>query len=375
MSVHKDEKNKTKDGRMWYFKAPYEDLLGNKHIYKSKKFKTQKEAKEEEYLFLYSQNKENKSHITFKMLFNSYFEKANDVKGSTLYAKESRLRVYALPYFANKDINDISNLDIKKWKLEIEKKDLSINYKKALFNSLSSLFKYAVSEYNLKENPCRNVENFKGKIDEIKNDEIKYITLEQFKIFESVIDELKYKALFNFLYYMGVRKGEALSLKWNDIDFKTSKVKIVKTLSNKNLDKGKKIGIKETNTKNKKNRYIGMPVQLKEIMLQLYRMNKKYKDFNKEWYVFGDIRHLSFTTLDRYKAKYFNEVKKLDPSIPTITIHQFRHSHASYLISNNIPVHLIAERLGDTVEIVLKTYAHLFPETEKEIINLLETNI
>ena len=83
-------------------------------------------------------------------------------------------------------------------------------------------------------------------------------------------------------------------------------------------------------------------------------------------------KDLDEDTYNLLKDKYFCKAQELDPSIPRITTHQFRHSHASYLISNNIPVHLIAERLGDTVEIVLKTYAHLFPETEKEIIDLLE---
>lgn len=372
MSVHKDEKNKTKDGRCWYFKASYEDLYGKRHIYKSKKYKTMKEAKEEESIFLYSQNSNNKAHITFKALFNSYFNNYDGVKGSTLYTKESRLRIYALPYFENMDINKIESIHIKKWKLQINENDLSINYKKALFNSLSSLFRYAINEFNLKENPCHNVENFKDKVDKIKDDEIIYMTFEQFKIFDSVIDDLEDKALFNFLYYMGVRKGEALSLKWNDIDFNSKRIKIIKTFSSKNWEKGKKVGSKETNTKNKKNRYIGMPEQLKNIMYKLYRQNQEYRDFSNNWYIFGKTSHLGMATIDRHKDYYFQKAQEIDSTIPRLTIHQFRHSHASLLISNKIPVQLIAERLGDSIEVVLKTYAHLFPETEKEVINLLE---
>ena len=41
-------------------------------------------------------------------------------------------------------------------------------------------------------------------------------TLEEFEQFDNVIDDLEYKTLFNFLYWTGCRRGEALALNWND---------------------------------------------------------------------------------------------------------------------------------------------------------------
>ena len=53
-------------------------------------------------------------------------------------------------------------------------------------------------------------------------------------------------------------------------------------------------------------------------------------------------------------------------------MHQFRHSHASLLISNNVPLNVIAKRLGDTPDVVAQTYAHLFPQKEAEVLNVLD---
>ena len=79
------------------------------------------------------------------------------------------------------------------------------------------------------------------------------------------------------------------------------------------------------------------------------------------------------TTIDREKDNYFALAKEAyGEKINRITNHEFRHSHASYLISQGIRPERIAYRLGDTVETVMKTYAHLFPEVEDEIIEELD---
>ena len=88
--------------------------------------------------------------------------------------------------------------------------------------------------------------------------------------------------------------------------------------------------------------------------------------FSNEFFVFGDNSCISYTTIDRKKDYYFNL-----SGVKRITMHQFRHSHASLLISNNVSLNVIAKRLGDTPDVVLKTYAHLFPQKEAEVLNVL----
>ncbi len=61
-----------------------------------------------------------------------------------------------------------------------------------------------------------------------------------------------------------------------------------------------------------------------------------------------------------------------------IPIHGLRHSHATLLInniSNGANIKAIADRLGDTVDQLLKTYAHLFQETEDELIDIIDKQI
>lgn len=58
--------------------------------------------------------------------------------------------------------------------------------------------------------------------------------------------------------------------------------------------------------------------------------------------------------------------------IPFIRIHDLRHSHVSLLIDMGFSAHLIAERIGDTVQMVNNTYGHLYPTKHQEVADRLE---
>ena len=59
-------------------------------------------------------------------------------------------------------------------------------------------------------------------------------------------------------------------------------------------------------------------------------------------------------------------------NIKVIRIHDFRHSHASYLINEGINIQEIARRLGHAdVSITVKTYAHLYPKESERALNAL----
>ena len=58
--------------------------------------------------------------------------------------------------------------------------------------------------------------------------------------------------------------------------------------------------------------------------------------------------------------------------IKRIRVHDLRHSHVSLLINMGFPALLIAERIGDTVDMVNKIYGHLYPNRHREVADQLE---
>ena len=58
--------------------------------------------------------------------------------------------------------------------------------------------------------------------------------------------------------------------------------------------------------------------------------------------------------------------------VKRIRVHDLRHSHVSLLINLDFPPLLIAERIGDSVDMVNRIYGHLYPSRHKEVAAKLE---
>ena len=382
MAVFKS-KEATKNGKKWFYSIRYLTANGEKVRYKSKKFATKQEAQENERQFLIDRT-ENRINITFEDMYYQYLDYTEEsIKGSTKYCKNNRIKNHILNYFGKMNIHNITVNTVIAWKSKINKgtynkgrNKYSLQYKQTLMVELRTVLKYGVDFCGLKENIAVKVMNFLDKGEAVISDEekIKYITPREYNLFASVIEDIVFRVFFAFLYYMGVRKGEAQALFWEDIFWDTNNVRIIKTVTNK-TDERDEYGcrFKITNTKNRKNRTIKIPLLLKKLLLELYQHYNKFDGFNEKWFVFGGDRHLPSRSIDTEKDYYFALAKaKYGEAINRITNHEFRHSHASYLISKGVRVELIAYRLGDTVNVILKTYAHLFPEVEDSIIEELD---
>lgn len=58
--------------------------------------------------------------------------------------------------------------------------------------------------------------------------------------------------------------------------------------------------------------------------------------------------------------------------VKRIRVHDLRHSHVSLLVELGYRTHAIADRIGDTPEVVDRTYAHLYPNTAEAIARELD---
>lgn len=365
MAIYKD-KNSTKDGRSYYFK-----VYKNGVQYKSKRYLTKQEANKEQATFILK--KDNPVNKPFKLIANDYFRNLYNIrKESTVYTYIKDYNNHIKPFFDDLNINNINTQVIREWAEKMQKKKLSVAYMNKIYNVLKCIFDFAIKNYGLETNPVSNYGRFQEKNDKVIKDseKIKYITLEDFNQFISIVDNSMWKTFFITAYYTGCRKGEMLALTWDDIDFNKNEIIINKTLYEE--IKGK---ITITNTKNKKNRKIKMSKTLSEQLLTFKNEMSSYKDFSKNWFVFGCTKNLSTTTIDRYKHYYFEK-----SGIKEITMHEFRHSHVSLLINEYLKTGqtdtakffiMLSNRMGHSIQVMQDTYMHLFPTIQDEIVDLL----
>lgn len=209
--------------------------------------------------------------VPFMVVYNSFIRYYTDNhKPGAAKTIEERLSKHVVPYFERvDDINEIRPQDIEDWKNNMP--DYSLNYRRGIFTSFSSLMIHAVNFFNGKRNPLDVVKNFSSSDAQEKNP-IDYFTLEEFNEFNATLPEDRYKVLFNFLFWTGCRLGEALALNWEDFNSDFSKVHVRKSMTDK--IKGRKYIITKVKTGNSL-RHVTIPPQLQSMLRDLYNGSKR----------------------------------------------------------------------------------------------------
>jgi len=286
MAIYKSKKP-TKDGRQYFFRIKYKDIMGISHDYTSQKYKNAKEARNEEALYRIKIN--NQETITSSLTIEqAYLElinhKAPNIKKQTI-VKNDNLFKYLSPII-NKKINDI-DLNVYNALIEhLKKMDVSIDYKNKILGLFKQIIIYSSRYHNTSDSIIKFIEKFKN-IGEIKK-EMEFFTYEEYLKFISVIPDLEWRTFFSVLYFMGIRKGECQSLTWEDIKFDKGEMRINKTLTTK--IKGETYSISSPKTKNSI-RTLPIPKNVLESLKTMKNNAKQYKDFkeNRVSSHFGNI--------------------------------------------------------------------------------------
>ena len=270
---------------------------------------------------------------------------------------KERFEKKILPFFKDYNIYDIKESDYLKWQNEIEFFNYSNNYKSNLHYLMTKYFDFLIKYYDIPKNIPRSVGNFKLK-NEIKK--YKIYSYKEFRKFIKYVDNNVYKQFFNFMFFTGTRPGEAMALTFKDLDNRIISI-------NKTIDEH---GNREVNTPKTKtsNRIIAIDRKLYKDLIKLknYYINT-YDNFSNDFYVFGGIKPLAPTTINRHKIKACKQAN-LEP----IKLHEFRHSHATMLVERRLMIKEVSRRLGHSdTSITLNTYTHAEKRHEKKVIKTL----
>jgi len=285
--------------------------------------------------------------ITFNDMFEEYML---NKQGSIAIITENeykRINGHFFHRLANKKVVKLTPKDFLSIRNDILKTNYSKAYKNKAIKLLKSISKFGYNFYNFNDN-SKQLQSIP-----INSDDIKDYTIwspVEFEHFISFVDNPISKAFFIFLYHTGARLGEAKALMVSDISNGTASI----TKSMKHYVNGTH-PLKTTSSR----RTIQLDRQTLEAINPLLNSDKIY--------LFGDLEPISLSMLTR------NFKKALEASGSSkITIHDLRHSHASYLIGNGANVVAVSKRLGHSdVNITLKVYTHILKESEDKLLAIL----
>ena len=179
------------------------------------------------------------------------------------------------------------------------------------------------------------------------------ITEHERTIIENANLDLKGRAFIYTLLYAGLRKGEALALTRDDINFAANTITVSKSL----ITKGNRPEIKPSPKSKAGNRKIPMPDLLVDTLRSYFKELKGN-------YVFPAVsgEFMSAIAFRRFWAKVITQLNEAaeDEIAKDITPHIFRHSYATMIYYAGIDIKMAQYLLGHSnINITLEIYTHL----------------
>ncbi len=259
---------------------------------------------------------------------------------------------HIVPYIGDAELEEIKS-DVIRHLLSVElyeKKGLSASSVNIVLSVLKSAFNEAEDADIIQKNPCRNIKRLS--VDEKKIDAF---TRAEQTLIENYIFGKKCVKLYGILIclYSGLRIGELLALKWNDVDFQRNILTVNKTIT---------IGGDLSPTKTKSG------VREIPISKNLLPFLKEMRKIASGEVVIETNGH--YTDIRGYQGLFERLLKKLN--IRKLGFHSLRHTFATRAMESGVDYKTLSVLMGHAnAMITINRYAHSMMDTKRKAINKL----
>lgn len=367
-----------------YWEARYTlgwDPVTGKQIQKSISGKTQKEVAQK--LRQITHEMDEGTHIEpCKMTVEEWMDTwRNDFlvgqKESTIYLYNRDIELYIKPTIGSIKLSDLTTPVVQHFYNELLKpsrkgaKPLSSKTVRDINGVLHQALQQAVANRMIMYNPTDACKLPKKKSREIKPLEGKQVTE-----FLNLIKDHPHELLYKITLFTGLREGEVLGLTWDCVDFDRNLLTVKQQLR-KSQEKGGEYYF--STPKNGKQRVVALAPSVVELFrLQQQKQETMKKETGDVW---DNKYNLVFTNAfgDRlsYRTVYdcFKRIaKKMD--MPTLRVHDLRHTYATISIANGDDIKTVQENLGHaTAAFTLEVYGHVTEKMQRKSADRLENYI
>lgn len=282
------------------------------------------------------------------------------VKLTTYASYEMMATRIIIPYFEtlNIKLKELTTEDIQEFysaQLERVSANTVIHYHAVIHRAL----KYAVKIKTIQSNPAVNVERPRKE-----------------KFIGSFYDKKEINTLFDIIQghplevaiklaaFYGLRREEIIGLKWTAIDFENNTLTIQHTVTECNLD-GKHIEVASDTAKTDSSlRTMPLVTNFREMLLAKKEKQEHYRklcgrSYCKEYLDYIFVNEMGERWKPRYLSDGFKRILEQN-GLRRIRFHDLRHTCASLLLANKVPMKKIQEWLGHSeFSTTANNYAHL----------------
>jgi integrase len=176
--------------------------------------------------------------------------------------------------------------------------------------------------------------------------------------------------LWHVLAHTGMRRGEALALRWRDADLEAGTLRVRRSAGMVRTA-GEGASVTEGDTKSGKPRLI----DLDDATAAVLRARRRERGAlalqlaRDDALIFGDLEG-QLRNPEHVSRQFARDITRCG-SVPPVRLHDLRHTHATILLTAREPVHVVSQRLGHASAVVTMTvYAHVLPGSQREAANL-----
>jgi integrase len=358
MAVIKDKKVQKNP---WYFTIEVNENGKRKRI-KRRGFKTKKEAEAAQRELLNELNKGlnlDASKTLYRDFMSDWLrDKKTKVKSRTLETYAGLVNNHILPALGDLTLDAITPRHIQNLYNELQESGrLSGENIQKVHTIINDSLNKAASWNMIIKNPAAVVDRPKA-----ETKEMMYWTDEEARQFLEVAKEDRYYCVFLLAITTGMRQGEILGLRWQDVDLKNRMLSVRQILNHdgKTLEPGAKtasgirsIGIDKTTA-----------VELEKLRHRTKEEKMKHRDIYED----NDLvicTQLGTPVSPRNINRSFYRLTE-KAGLKKIRFHDLRHTHVVMLLKMRENNKRIAERMGWSSVKMLDRYAHVTPHMQQE---------
>lgn len=291
-----------------------------------------------------------RSGVLFSVVAEKWHATKKLRKPKTVAGYRSLLDTLVLPRWGAVPLRDIEFEDIQAWVVAMSEsggyrfkgKGLSASRVVQAYQVLDQVLRFAIKAKRLAVNPADEID-----LPQISPGEKRYLTHAQVR--RLALASGRFRTLVFVLAYTGIRFGEAIALRPNDIDLTRRRINIARSATRVAGQ-----GVVETDTKNHTTRAVPLPAFLVEYLIPLVEGDSAGER------VF-EGRAGGFLSLGEFRWAFDRAASLTD--LEGVVPHGLRHTAASLAISAGANIKVVQKMLGHkTATLTLDLYGHLFDD-------------
>lgn len=202
--------------------------------------------------------------------------------------------------------------------------------------------------------------------------EMKTWSSDQLKVFSAAAHESRMRNALTILATTGMRRGEALGLRWGDIDFDSSQIAIVQTVTT--VDS--KVVIGQPKTAGSRRTVYVHDTTIKALRQQRQLQAEERLAAGPAWDIDNDLvfRNLTGGPVNpNWFSRHFDKLVEA-ADVPRIRLHDLRHTNATLSLKAGVHPKVVSERLGhSSIAITLDLYSHVTPGISRDAAATVES--